>query len=90
MEDNVIYMICEMETGRILDCKRHALINEISFSSIFPSKEMASNYRKREMGDSQGEYFTIVEGEIVEFHNNQLTVAYEEFVTNKKYSSWSW
>jgi hypothetical protein len=41
------------------------------------------------MGDSQGRYYTIVEGEIVEFVNNQLTVAYEDFAQNKS-MDWSW
>jgi hypothetical protein len=89
MEGNIVYMIGDKNNGNILDCSRHCLVEEITFSSFFPSKEIATNYRKREMGDSQGRYYTIVEGEIVEFVNNQLTVAYEDFAQNKS-MDWSW
>lgn len=75
---NVVYLIMDKGTGEMLDLAKRYFQKEISFHSFFPARYLAENFRNRDLSDRHGEQYKIVEGEIVEFLNNQLTVAYEE------------
>jgi NifB/MoaA-like Fe-S oxidoreductase len=80
MSQNVVYMIGDKRDGRILDLKQHYFKDEIDFSCFFPSRSLAEGFRTREMGDRYGEDYAVVEGEIVKFVDNELTVAFENFL----------
>jgi hypothetical protein len=80
MSKNVAYMIVEKDTNRILDSEARRLVEkEVTFHSLFPARYVAENFRNRDLSDRQGNYYKIVEVEIVEFVNNQLTIACEEY-----------
>jgi hypothetical protein len=79
MSKNVVFMIGEKRTGRIFEAGRDAFVDEITFKSFLPERWVAENFRNRELGDRHGEHYVIIEAEVVEFINNQLTVAYENF-----------
>lgn len=79
MSQNVVYLLGEKCNGKIFDINKQYFKNEIDFASFFPARYVAENFRNREMGDKYGEYYVVVECEVLDFSSNQLTVAYEEF-----------
>jgi hypothetical protein len=65
--------------GRVFDAKSSRFVEKITFSSFYPSRLDAQEFLDNAFDGGDGSII-IVEGEVVEFKDGQLTVAYETFL----------
>lgn len=77
--DNTVWMIGEKNSGRIFNSNKCNFLKEITFGSFFPSKFDCQSVFDCIIGDSNSNRYLVVEVEVVEFKDNQLTVAYDNF-----------
>lgn len=79
--DNVVYIIGNKRTGKFWNAKNGNYYDKITFSTMFPSKldceTILSNF-----DDSS---HVMIEGEVIEFKDGELTVAFENFIETVPY-----
>lgn len=73
--DNVIYMVGDKSTGKFFNAKDSRYYDRITFSMFFPSKLDCETV----LMNIDNSNFIMVKGEVIEFKDNELTVAYENF-----------
>lgn len=79
MTTNVVYLIGELDSGKIMDLQQEYFQSEIGFNSFIPSKRMAERYLERELGDPRQDDYCIVEAVVNRYADNVLEVQYEPF-----------
>lgn len=78
--DNTVWMIGDKNSGRIFNSNKCNFLKEITFGSFFPSKFDCQNVFDCIIGESNIGRYLVVEGEVIEFKDDQLTVAYDNFL----------
>lgn len=81
MQSNVVYMIGDKMDGRIFDFKNMCFTKDAGFDSFLPAKGIANDYCRRHLGDTNSEYFVIVEAEIMRYDGMELIISYDRFVS---------
>lgn len=78
--ENIVFMIGSKKNGSVFNPNVVEFTEEITFGCFYPSRFLANDDYAKIFG--RDENLKVVETEIVEFKDGQLTISFEDFSEN--------